>query len=84
MRDRGVKHIARGPRRATRANPIGLTEREMDVLKLLGRGFSNKKIARDLSISPKTVDHHITALLGKLEATSRGEATALARENGLI
>ncbi|TPI18846.1 AAA family ATPase [Mesorhizobium sp. B4-1-1] len=84
MRESGVSHIARGPRQATRANQAGLTQRQMEVLQLIERGFSNKKIAAHLTISPKTVDHHVSAVLDKLEAVSRGEATAAARDSGLI
>jgi DNA-binding CsgD family transcriptional regulator/tetratricopeptide (TPR) repeat protein len=84
MRRKGVRHVARGPRQTTRENQAGLTTREMDVLRLIGRGLSNKSIARQLSISPKTVDHHVTAILAKLEATSRGEAMVIARDHGLI
>ncbi|WP_245274744.1 LuxR C-terminal-related transcriptional regulator [Mesorhizobium sp. LSJC280B00] len=56
----------------------------MEVLQLIERGFSNKRIAEQLTISPKTVDHHVSAVLGKLDAVSRGEATAAARDSGLI
>ncbi len=84
MRENGVSNIARGPRQATRANQAGLTERQMEVLQLLERGFSNKKIAAHLTISPKTVDHHVSAVLEKLEVISRGEAAAAARESGLL
>jgi len=84
MRQSGVGHIARGPRRTTRANQAGLTLRQMEVLQLIERGFSNKRIAEHLTISPKTVDHHVSAVLGKLEAVSRGEATAAARDSGLL
>ena len=84
MRESGVSHIARGPRQATRANQAGLTERQMEVLQLLDRGFSNKKIAAQLTISPKTVDHHVSAVLEKLEVISRGEAAAAARSSGLL
>jgi predicted ATPase len=84
MRRNGVSCIARGPRRTTRANGAGLTERQMEVLQLIERGFSNKRIAQQLTISPKTVDHHVSAVLGKLDAVSRGEATAAARETGLL
>ncbi|WFP64748.1 LuxR family transcriptional regulator [Mesorhizobium sp. WSM4904] len=84
MRQSGVSHIARGPRQATRANLAGLTQRQMEVLQLIERGFSNKKIAAHLTISPKTVDHHVSAVLEKLEAVSRGEATAAARASGLL
>lgn len=84
MRESGVSHIARGPRQATRANQAGLTQRQMEVLELLERGFSNKKIAAHLTISPKTVDHHVSAVLEKLEVISRGEAAAAARSSGLL
>ncbi|UCI08883.1 helix-turn-helix transcriptional regulator [Mesorhizobium sp. B1-1-8] len=84
MRQSGVVCIARGPRQATRANVAGLTQRQMEVLQLIERGFSNKKIAAHLTISPKTVDHHVSAVLDKLEAVSRGEATAAARASGLL
>lgn len=84
MRRNGVSHIARGPRRTTRANSAGLTQRQMEVLQLIERGFSNKRIAEHLTISPKTVDHHVSAVLGKLDAGSRGQATAAARDSGLI
>jgi len=84
MRQGGLDHIARGPRQATRANLAGLTQRQMEVLQLIERGFSNKKIAAHLTISPKTVDHHVSAVLEKLEAVSRGEAAAAARASGLL
>jgi DNA-binding CsgD family transcriptional regulator len=84
MRQNGVNRIARGPREATRANRAGLTRRQMEVLQLIERGFSNKRIAAHLTISPKTVDHHVSAVLEKLEAVSRGEATAAARASGLL
>ena len=84
MRERGIRGITRGPRPATRANPAGLTARQMDVLRLIERGFSNKKIAAELAISPKTVHHHVSAVLEKLEASSRGEAMAAARQSGLL
>ncbi|WP_245467428.1 AAA family ATPase, partial [Mesorhizobium sp. M7A.F.Ca.CA.003.01.2.1] len=66
MRRNGVIRIARGPRQTTRANSAGLTQRQMEVLQLIERGFSNKRIAEHLTISPKTVDHHVSAVLGKL------------------
>ncbi|WP_256753356.1 helix-turn-helix transcriptional regulator [Mesorhizobium sp. Mes31] len=84
MRKNGLINIARGPRRTTRANGAGLTQRQMEVLQLIERGFSNKRIAEHLTISPKTVDHHVSAVLGKLDAGSRGQATAAARDSGLI
>ncbi len=79
LRMAGLKGIPRGPRAATRASRFGLTGREHDVLTLLGEGLSNAEIAGRLSISAKTVDHHVSAILAKVGARSRGEAVAAAR-----
>jgi DNA-binding CsgD family transcriptional regulator len=84
MRQAGTPDTARGPRASTRANLAGLTRRQMDVLRLVDEGRSNAEIARMLFVSPKTVDHHISAILDKLDARSRGEAAAMARRSGLI
>jgi ATP/maltotriose-dependent transcriptional regulator MalT len=84
LRDQGVKGIPRGPLPATRQNPAGLTGREMEVLALLAEGLSNAGIAGRLSISKRTVDHHVSALLGKLAAATRSEALAAARRQGLL
>src|SRR3954469_10113353 len=76
----GVRRIPRGPRPAPRAAPGGLTPREREVLDLLVAGATNAQIAQTLVIAPKTVDHHVSAVLGKLGVTSRREAgTAPAR-----
>ncbi len=83
MRKTGIKKIPRGPRKSTRNNPAGLTGRQMDVLKLLTRGLTNSEIASSLYISPKTVDHHISAILSKLNLHSRTEAAAYVQTNGM-
>jgi DNA-binding NarL/FixJ family response regulator len=70
--------VPRGPRRATAANAAGLTPRQADVLELLTEGLSNAEIAGRLTLSVKTVDHHISAVLGKLGVRTRGEAAAAA------
>ncbi len=75
---------SRGPRASTRANPVGLTRRQMQVLELLNTGKSNAEIAERLFLSAKTVDHHVSAILAKLEVPSRSEAAAVARRAGWI
>jgi DNA-binding NarL/FixJ family response regulator len=56
----------------------------MEVLRLLAEGLSNAAIASRLSVSKKTVDHHVSALLGKLAAATRSEALVIARRQGLL
>ncbi|MDN3547563.1 helix-turn-helix transcriptional regulator [Mucilaginibacter aquaedulcis] len=74
MRSCGIKNIPRGQRKSTRSNSARLTERELDVLQLLKEGMQNKEIAARLFISAKTVDHHISSILFKLEVSSRAKA----------
>ncbi|MEU6576119.1 AAA family ATPase [Streptomyces sp. NPDC046805] len=71
MRNRGVRPVSCGPRAATRANPYGLTNRELDVFKLLGEGLSDAEIAARLYITPKTAGHHVGAVLAKLGVHTR-------------
>jgi LuxR family transcriptional regulator, maltose regulon positive regulatory protein len=76
------------PRRRSAAAPSGLieplTDRELEVLRLLAAGRSNERIARDLVVALDTVKKHVTHILGKLGAANRTEAAARARELGLI
>lgn len=71
--------VPRGARPSTRANVGGLTDREVEVLALLEEGLRNSEIAARLYLSEKTVGHHVSAILGKLGASSRLEAVARAR-----
>ncbi|HEU5211900.1 MAG TPA: AAA family ATPase [Gaiellaceae bacterium] len=84
LRERGVRGLPRGPRPATRDNPAGLTGRELEVLRLLADGHTNPTIAERLYLSPRTVDRHVSSLLGKLDARTRGQAVAAARRLGLV
>ena len=61
-----------------------LTDRELEVLRLLAAGRSNQRIARDLVVALDTVKKHVTHILGKLGAANRTEAAARARQLGLI
>lgn len=60
-----------------------LSEREREVLELLARGLDNRRIARELFLSDKTVRNHVSAILGKLEAGNRVDAIQRARRAGL-
>ena len=76
LRERGARGIPRGPRQATRANPANLTARELEVLGHVAQGLRNADIAERLFLSEKTVDHHVSAILRKLNVRTRGEAGA--------
>jgi ATP/maltotriose-dependent transcriptional regulator MalT len=83
LRHAGVRGVTRGPRATTVANPAGLTTRECHVMSLLAKGLSNAEIAQRIVRSEKTVEHHISAILRKLDVCSRGEAVAAAGRLGL-
>ena len=84
MRGEGMRRIPRGPRATTRQNRFGLTRREMDILGCLAEGLSNSRIGTRLHVSPKTVDHHVSSVLAKLGAATRGEAARIAGEQDLL
>lgn len=64
--------------------PAQLTDREVEVLRLVARGQSNKQIAARLGISPKTVQHHVAHVYSKIGVASRAGAAIFATENGLL
>src|SRR5262249_28756894 len=72
----------RVPRR--REGPAGLTRREIEVLRLLARGRSNKEIARELVISSKTVGNHVEHIYAKIDASNRAGASLFAGRQGLL
>ncbi|MFZ0626831.1 MAG: AAA family ATPase [Acidimicrobiia bacterium] len=84
LQRRGVKGIPRGERDSTRENPARLTARQAEVLELMRQGLSNAAIAEELYISEKTAGHHVSAILAKMNATSRLEAVAMANSNGWV
>ena len=83
LRRHGARGVPRGPRRATRANPAGLTMRQVEVLGLLGEGLRNSEIAARLVLSERTVGHHVGAILRKLGVDSRARAGVEAARLGL-
>jgi DNA-binding CsgD family transcriptional regulator len=76
--------VPRGPRPASRANPAGLTAREVEVLGLLADGLSYAEVAGRLILSEKTVGHHVSAVLRKLGEPTRPRAVATALRLGII
>jgi len=83
-------HLATGPAIGTSAGAAdrgyrtaALTDREREVLRLLARGMSNRKIGAELSISPKTASVHVSNILAKLAVTNRTEAAVIAQREGV-
>jgi putative nucleotidyltransferase with HDIG domain len=74
-------HARSAPRRAW---PAGLSDREVEVLRLIARGASYRAVARDLSISPKTAEHHIGHIYDKIGVSSRAAAAMFAMEHDLL
>ena len=83
MRELGIRSIPAGARIAARTHPRGLTKREQEILELLSEGQSNEEISATLFISVRTVEHHVSAILSKLGASTRKGATKEARRLGL-
>ena len=76
--------IEAAARESPEARPHGLTNRELQVLRLVAAGKTNKAIAAELFLSEKTVDRHVSNIFDKLEVPSRAAATACAYEHGLV
>ncbi len=83
MRRLDIRSIPAGPRAATRAHPLGLTRREREVLDLICARHTNAEIAGKLFISVKTVDHHVSSVLAKLDTPTRAAAATRAAKLGL-
>ena len=82
LRSLGVTRLPRRPQPGTLANPARLTDRELEILRLVATGLSNGEIARQLVVLARTVDHHVSAILRKLGVNTRREAAARAAEFG--
>ncbi|AQA01243.1 LuxR family transcriptional regulator [Mycobacterium sp. MS1601] len=84
LRAAGAQVIPAPRRASTRANPAGLTTRQVEVLRLLDDGLTNAELAQRLFLSVKTVDHHVSAILTKLDVAKRRDAVRRAREVGIL
>jgi HD-GYP domain-containing protein (c-di-GMP phosphodiesterase class II) len=73
-----------GPEPAQPANPGGLSDREMEVLCLIARGHTNRKVGDELFISPKTVGRHVENIYAKIGVSTRAGATVYAMEHRLL
>ncbi len=84
LRATGTGTVPARRRSATLGNPAGLTVRQVEVLQAMHDGATNAELAARLYLSPKTVDHHVSAILSKLQVTNRRDAVRRARELGII
>lgn len=84
LRELGTRGLPRGPRPGTRTNAAHLTARQLEILELLVDGLRNGEIAERLFVSARTVDHHVSAILGKLGVRSRTEASRQAARLGVL
>ncbi|HSJ91204.1 MAG TPA: AAA family ATPase [Ilumatobacter sp.] len=84
LRRGGAVSVPARRRSATLANPAGLTTRQVEILALVADGSTNAEIANRLFISAKTVDHHVSAVLAKLQVVSRRDAVRRAGELGIV
>jgi DNA-binding CsgD family transcriptional regulator len=83
LRRDGLASVPSRPVGSTRSNPGGLTNRQLEVARLVARGLTNSEIASHAFISPKTAEHHVSAILTKLGLASRRELVVRAAELGL-
>ncbi|CAN5636318.1 AAA family ATPase [soil metagenome] len=84
LRSTGLTAVPAKRRTTTLTNTAGLTSRQLDVLRLLGDGLTNAELAERLYLSIKTVDHHVSAVLAKLQVGTRRDAARRARELGIL
>ena len=79
-----TRNRLRGPLPSTQNNPGRLTNQQLEVLRLLVEGLRNAEIAAALQISPKTVEHHVSVVLAKLNVRSRAQAITQAHKLGIF
>jgi ATP/maltotriose-dependent transcriptional regulator MalT len=74
----------KAPRRSPADHPFGLTPRELEVLRLVASGHTNRTISRELFLSEKTIDRHVSNIFSKLDVPTRSAATAFAYQHKLV
>ena len=79
-----IEAAGQPPPRVRTAWPAGLSDREVEVLRLLARGLPNRAIAERLSISPRTAEHHVQHIYTKIGASTRAAAAMFAMEHDLL
>lgn len=84
LRERGMASVPRGPQRSTREIAAPLTVRQLEVLTRVAAGRTSPEIAEELFVSRRTVDNHISAILTRLDVSSRADAVEVARERGWV
>ena len=84
LRASGVASVPARRRRSTLTNPGGLTHRQVEVLRLMDNGLTNTEMATRLYLSARTVDHHVAAILTKLDVDNRRQAVRRGRDLGII
>lgn len=84
LRARGFQSVPRGPRKAGDGSVAILTDRQVEVVELIGDGLTNQEIADELFVARRTVDNHVSAILTRLGVESRHEAVDEAVARGLI
>ena len=84
LRAAGVTAVPARRRTSSLSNPVGLTSRQIEVLHLMDDGLTNAELAARLYLSAKTVDHHVSAILAKLNVPNRREAVRRGRTLGII
>jgi len=79
-----IEDFCRGPAPGANGSDLGLSERELEVCRLVARGLSNREIAAQLFVSEATVKTHVAHVLGKLGLRDRTQAVVMAYETGLV